>query len=116
MEQALRWGLELVVLPEYFCAMGKRDSDKLAYCEAYGRGPIQESMACAAREQLWVVAGTLPQADDAQHVFNSSSVYSPDGRMRPATTRFTSSITTTGVSTMRSPMWCRQVCSPWSAM
>ena len=81
MEQAAALGAELVVLPEYFCAMGKRDSDKLAYCEAYGRGPIQESMARAARElQLWVVAGTLPlQADDAQHVFNSSLVYSPDG-------------------------------------
>ncbi|RGE46476.1 carbon-nitrogen hydrolase family protein [Comamonas testosteroni] len=81
MEQAAALGAELVVLPEYFCAMGKRDSDKLAYCEAYGQGPIQECMARAARElRLWVVAGTLPlQADDAQHVFNSSLVYSPDG-------------------------------------
>lgn len=81
MEQAAASGAELVVLPEYFCALGARDEDKLAYCEAYGSGPIQDSMARAARElQLWVVAGTLPlQADDARHVLNSNLVYSPEG-------------------------------------
>ena len=81
MEQAARLGAELVVLPEYFCAMGARDTDKIAYREAYGSGPIQDFMRQAARElQLWVVAGTLPlQADDAQHVLNTSLVYSPQG-------------------------------------
>ena len=81
MEQAVRLGAELVVLPEYFCAMGARDTDKIAYREAYGSGPIQDFMRQAARElQLWVVAGTLPlQADDAQHVLNTSLVYSPQG-------------------------------------
>lgn len=81
MEQAARLGAELVVLPEYFCAMGVRDTDKIAYREAYGSGPIQDFMRQAARElQLWVVAGTLPlQADDAQHVLNTSLVYSPQG-------------------------------------
>jgi len=81
MEQAAALGAELVVLPEYFCAMGARDTDKLAYREVFGQGPIQDFMARAAKElQLWVVAGTLPlAADDAQHVFNSSLVYSPQG-------------------------------------
>lgn len=81
MEQAALLGAELVVLPEYFCAMGARDTDKIAYREAYGSGPIQDFMRQAARElQLWVVAGTLPlQADDAQHVLNTSLVYSPQG-------------------------------------
>ena len=81
MEQAASLGAELVVLPEYFCAMGARDTDKIAYCEAFGVGPIQDFMARAARElRLWVVAGTLPlQADDAQHVLNTSLVYSPQG-------------------------------------
>ncbi|MDR0214767.1 MAG: carbon-nitrogen hydrolase family protein [Comamonas sp.] len=81
MEQAAGLGAELVVLPEYFCAMGARDTDKIAYREAFGLGPIQDFMARAARElQLWVVAGTLPlQADDAQHVLNTSLVYSPQG-------------------------------------
>ena len=81
MEQAAALGAELVVLPEYFCAMGAKDTDKIAYREAFGLGPIQDFMARAAKElQLWVVAGTLPlQADDAQHVLNTSLVYSPQG-------------------------------------
>ena len=82
MQQAAALGAELVVLPEYFCGMGARDTDKLAYREAFGNGPIQDFMARAAAELgLWVVAGTLPlEADDAQHVLNSSLVYSPQGR------------------------------------
>lgn len=81
MQQAASLGAELVVLPEYFCAMGATDTDKLAYREAFGTGPIQDFMARAAKElQLWVVAGTLPlQADDEQHVLNTSLVYSPQG-------------------------------------
>ena len=82
MEQAAALGAELVALPEYFCAMGAQDVDKLAYREPFGSGPIQGFMARAAAELgLWVVAGTLPLcADDAQHVLNSSLVYSPQGR------------------------------------
>lgn len=81
MQQAAALGVELVVLPEYFCAMGATDTDKLAYREAFGTGPIQDFMAQAAKElQLWVVAGTLPlEADDDQHVLNTSLVYSPNG-------------------------------------
>ncbi|UUE92815.1 carbon-nitrogen hydrolase family protein [Comamonas thiooxydans] len=81
MQQAAALGAELVVLPEYFCAMGARDTDKLAYREAFGQGPIQDFMAGAARQlQLWVVAGTLPlQAADDSHVLNTSLVYSPEG-------------------------------------
>ena len=82
MEQAAALGAELVALPEYFCAMGAQDVDKLAYREPFGSGPIQDFMARAAAELgLWVVAGTLPLcADDVQHVLNSSLVYSPQGR------------------------------------
>ena len=35
----------LVVLPEYFCFMGKTDRDKLAIAEAPGDGPIQRMLA-----------------------------------------------------------------------
>ena len=81
MQQAAALGAELVVLPEYFCAMGARDTDKLAYREVFGQGPIQDFMAGAARQlQLWVVAGTLPlQAADDSHVLNTRLGYSPDG-------------------------------------
>lgn len=81
LQQAHDAGAELAALPEYFCAMGLRDTDKLAYCEAFGQGPIQAFLARAARTfGLWIVGGTLPlQASDAQHVRNSSLVFSPEG-------------------------------------
>ncbi|GKS82963.1 carbon-nitrogen hydrolase family protein [Acidovorax sp. SUPP1855] len=81
LEQAAAEGAELAVLPEYFCAMGARDTDKLALREPYGEGPIQRFLAQAARELgLWVVGGTLPlQCESAHHVRNTSLVFSPQG-------------------------------------
>jgi nitrilase len=74
-------GAELAVLPEYFCLMGQRDSDKLAVREAAGDGPVQAFLAAAARELgLWIVGGTLPlQADSEAHVRNASLAFSPQG-------------------------------------
>jgi predicted amidohydrolase len=81
LEQAARGGAELAVLPEYFCLMGQRDTDKLPVQEAFQDGPIQRFLAGAARELgLWIVGGTLPlRAADAQHVRNTSLVFSPQG-------------------------------------
>jgi len=81
LEQARAAGAELAALPEYFCAMGLRDTDKLGYMEAFGSGPIQQFLAQSARELgLWIVGGTLPlQADDVQHVRNATLVFSPAG-------------------------------------
>ena len=81
LERAARAGAELAVLPEYFCVMGHRDTDKLALREAPGEGPIQEFLARAARElDLWVVGGTLPlQATEPQKVRNTTLVFSPSG-------------------------------------
>ena len=86
--QAAADGAELAVLPEYFCLLGQRDTDKLAIQECAGAGPIQDFLAQAARDcALWIVAGTLPltPADAAAtasdgRIFNSSLVYDPDGR------------------------------------
>ena len=79
--QARDAGAELAVLPEYFCLMGHADTDKLAFREPFGRGPIQDFLRQAAQSLgLWVVGGTLPLvADDAQHVLNSSLAFSPQG-------------------------------------
>jgi predicted amidohydrolase len=81
LEQAARAGAELAVLPEYFCLMGQRDTDKLAVRETFREGPVQSFLADAARELgLWVVGGTLPlQAGDDGHVRNTSLAYSPQG-------------------------------------
>jgi nitrilase len=79
-------GAELAVLPEYFCLMGMKDTDKLAHAERAGAGPIQDFLShCASELKLWIAGGTLPlQTDSAAatqtHVFNSSMVYRPDGQ------------------------------------
>ncbi|KTT18771.1 carbon-nitrogen hydrolase family protein [Pseudacidovorax intermedius] len=79
--QAAGAGAELAALPEYFCLMGQRDTDKLPLRETPGQGPVQDFLAGCAREfGLWIVGGTLPMdAGDDGHVFNTTLVYSPDG-------------------------------------
>ncbi len=79
--EAAAGGAELAVLPEYFCALGARDTDKLALREMPGDGMVQRFLADAARELgMWIVGGTLPvDAGDATHVFNSSMAFSPRG-------------------------------------
>ena len=74
-------GAELAVLPEYFCFMGARDTDKIALREADGDGPIQRFLAGAAREfGLWIVGGTLPLACGSEsQVFNTSLAFDPTG-------------------------------------
>jgi nitrilase len=79
--QAAQAGAELAVLPEYFCVMGRRDTDKLALRERAGDGMVQGFLADAAREfGLWIVGGTLPlESEEDDHVYNSSMAYSPAG-------------------------------------
>jgi predicted amidohydrolase len=79
--QASQAGCELAVLPEYFCLLGRKDTDKLALRERAGEGRIQRFLADSARELgLWLVGGTLPlEAADDGHVRNTTLVYSPAG-------------------------------------
>jgi len=81
--EAAAAGAELVALPEYFCVLGRRDTDKLAVAEAPGDGPIQRFLADTARRHaLWLVGGTLPikTADPAQ-ALNGNCVFAPDGTL-----------------------------------
>ena len=81
--EAAAAGAELAVLPEYFCVMGRRDTDKLALQEPLGEGPIQSWLAATARELgLWIVGGTLPLSRaprDEHRVRNASLVFAPTG-------------------------------------
>jgi len=81
LQQASQAGAELAVLPEYFCLMGQRETDKLALAEAHGSGPIQDFLARAARQfGLWVVGGTLPlQSPVPGRVANACLVFDPSG-------------------------------------
>ena len=79
--QAAVQGAELAVLPEYFCIMGMKDTDKLSVQEQAGSGLIQDFLSRSARELgLWIVGGTLPLATaDASRARNSSLAYAPSG-------------------------------------
>ena len=81
-DEAARAGAKLVALPEYFCHLGRRDTDKLAIAEADGSGPIQQLLSDSARRAgVWVVGGTLPmRTGNAERVRNACCVYAPDGR------------------------------------
>ena len=80
--QAAQQGAELALLPEYFCCLGRRDTDKLAIQEDFGAGPIQEFLATQARTLgIWIVGGTLPlTSPQPQKVYNSSLVFDPQGQ------------------------------------
>ena len=82
LEQAAGQGAELAVLPEYFCLMARRDTDKLKVQEVPGEGLIQDFLARSAREfKLWIVGGTVPLCGSQAHlVRNSALVYSPAGQ------------------------------------
>ncbi len=79
--EAAATGARLVALPEYFCLMGMRDTDKVSVREALGRGPIQEFLAAQARRHgIWLVGGTLPlEAPEADRVLNTTLVFDPQG-------------------------------------
>ena len=79
--RAAESGARLVVLPEYFCLMGRRDSDKFDIREKPGTGMIQDFLQAQARRHgIWLVGGTLPlESPDAGRIYNSSLVFSPEG-------------------------------------
>ena len=74
-------GARLVVLPEYFCLMGKKETDKLSIAETEGTGPIQEFLSETARQHnIYLSAGSIPLiSPDSGRVFNSQLVYNPQG-------------------------------------
>ena len=85
--EAAASGAELAVLPEYFCVMGLKDTDKLKLQERFGNGPIQDFLAQSAqRLGLWIVGGTLPvsapagptlsTAGDIRRVYNTALAFS----------------------------------------
>ena len=75
-------GAQLAVLPEYFCLMGLKDTDKVKAREAAGSGPIQERLAAMAQENnIFLVAGTIPlEAKESNKVLNTSLVFDPLGK------------------------------------
>lgn len=75
-------GAQVAVLPEYFCLMGLKDTDKVNARESYRSGPIQERLSAIAKENnLYLIAGTIPlEASDPQKVLNTTLVFDPQGQ------------------------------------
>lgn len=79
--EAAAQGAQLVLLPEYFCFMGFKDTDKIGVREPHGDGPIQRFLSDAARRHgVWVIGGTLPLvAPEPERVLNTTLVFDPQG-------------------------------------
>ncbi len=78
--QAAADGASVVLLPEYFCLLGRRDTDKVDIKEAVG-GPIQTFLSeCARRHGVTLIGGTVPLlSPKAGRVLNACIVFGPDG-------------------------------------
>jgi len=80
-EQAAKAGAKLAVLPEYFCLMGLKDTDKVQAREQLGSGPIQEQLANIAKiNGIYLVSGTIPlEAKNSNKVLNTTLVFDNEG-------------------------------------
>jgi nitrilase len=79
--EAAEGGAGLVVLPENFAFMGKRDQDQLALAEGDEDGPLQEFLSqMAERYAIWLVGGTIPlAARDASKVRSACLLFNDRG-------------------------------------
>ena len=83
-EEAASRDAQLVSLPEYFCLLGRRDTDKVGLREPWGEGPIQQFLVdVAKRYKIWLAGGTIPiQCQDPRRVRNSQLMIDPLGQVR----------------------------------
>jgi predicted amidohydrolase len=82
-ERAAAGGARLVVLPEFFCLLGRKDTDKVDAREPAGDGPIQRFLSDTAREfGVWLIGGTVPlKSAEPRRIWNTSLVHRPDGTL-----------------------------------
>jgi deaminated glutathione amidase len=75
-------GAHIVVLPEYFCLMGKHDTDKVKIKEVEGDGPIQRFLSkMAKKHKILLIGGTVPLVSNSPNkVRNSCLVYNDKGK------------------------------------
>lgn len=80
-------GARIVVLPECFAFLGRREGDKLAIAETIDElhpGPIVETLqAIATQHRVAVVAGGLPERVPGDHArtYNTALVVGPGGEL-----------------------------------
>jgi deaminated glutathione amidase len=81
-ELAAATGARIIALPEYFCIMGMKDTDKVAVRETDGCGPVQDFLSSMARKHnAWIVGGTVPlECENPGKVRNACLVYDDSGK------------------------------------
>ena len=81
--EAAEAGAEILLLPEYWSVMGLKDTDKIAYAEALGSGPLQEFMSdMASQFGVWLIGGTVPLiSSESGKVLNTILAYGPNGKL-----------------------------------
>jgi predicted amidohydrolase len=84
-DRAAAEGAKLVVLPECFSFLGRKEGDKLAIAEALdGRGPITGALReLAAKHGVWIVGGGTPELvpGDIRRTYNTAVVVDPRGEL-----------------------------------
>jgi len=79
---AVKQGAQIVVLPEYFAIMGKKDTDKVKVREEEGNGPIQRFLSKVAKKhKILLIGGTVPLVSSvSKKIRNSCLVYNEKGK------------------------------------
>lgn len=74
-------GAKIIVLPEYFCLMGKHETDKVKAREEEGSGPVQRFLSkMAKKHKIILIGGTVPLVSSSPNkVRNSCLVYDEKG-------------------------------------
>lgn len=73
-------GSKMVVLPENFAFIGKKQLDILEHSEPFGEGKIQDHMATLAQQSnLWIIGGTLPLQASDNRIYGASFIWNEKG-------------------------------------
>jgi predicted amidohydrolase len=78
-DEAVDQGATLVVLPELFASLGS-GRDMQAAAEPLDGPTVAWARACTQRHGVWMVAGSLVEAD-GEHLFNTSPLLAPTGQL-----------------------------------
>lgn len=82
-DRAAAEGAQLVVLPECFSFLGRKEGDKLAIAETLdGRGRVASTLCeLAAKHSIWIVGGGTPEIvpGDIRRTHNTALVVDPRG-------------------------------------
>ena len=81
--EAAAAGARVVVLPEYWAILGRKETDKVDQAEPFGDGPLQGFMSAMAKEcGIWLLGGTVPLVSaEPGKVLNTLLAYGPSGEL-----------------------------------